>query len=83
MKLVIHHDPQQAPDARLAYPTAMRHYARAIAYAVDGIRVIEILRSNELTAAVPIIAWCSLPIDIARTSRSTSPAPIFLPLEAT
>ena len=26
------------------------------------------------TAAVPIIAWCSLPIDNARTSRSTSPA---------
>ena len=27
------------------------------------------------TAAVPIIAWCSLPIDIARTSRSTSSTP--------
>ena len=35
------------------------------------------------TAAVPIIAWCSLPIDIARTSRSTSPAFTRLPLDAT
>ena len=35
------------------------------------------------TEAVPIMAWCSLPMDSARTSTSTSPAPIFLPLEAT
>src|SRR5690554_2411774 len=34
------------------------------------------------TAQVPIIAWCSLPMDSARTSRSTSPALICLPLEA-
>ena len=35
------------------------------------------------TAAVPIIAWCNLPMDSARTSRSTSPALIALPLDAT
>ncbi|CFT93982.1 Uncharacterised protein [Bordetella pertussis] len=34
------------------------------------------------TAAVPIIAWCSLPMDSARTRRSMSPAPTCLPLEA-
>lgn len=32
------------------------------------------------TAAVPIIAWCSLPMDSARTSRSISPAATSLPL---
>jgi hypothetical protein len=32
---------------------------------------------------VPIIAWCSLPMDMARTSRSTSPAPTALPLDYT
>src|SRR5690606_23504222 len=35
------------------------------------------------TDAVPIIAWCSLPIDSARTLRSMSAAAIALPLEAT
>jgi hypothetical protein len=35
------------------------------------------------TAAVPIMAWCSLPIDRARTSRSTSSALIDLPDEET
>ena len=35
------------------------------------------------TAAVPIMAWCSLPMDSARTSRSTSCAAMVLPLEAT
>ena len=34
------------------------------------------------TAAVPIMAWCSLPIDSARTSKSTSPASMVLPLDA-
>src|SRR5690606_8212906 len=34
------------------------------------------------TAAVPIIAWCSLPIDSARTRRSISWALICLPLDA-
>ncbi|MNG17246.1 hypothetical protein D3C84_1012220 [compost metagenome] len=34
------------------------------------------------TAAVPIMAWCSLPMDNARTSRSISSALIVLPLEA-
>ena len=33
------------------------------------------------TAAVPIIAWCSLPIDSARTSRSMSAAATCLPLD--
>ena len=35
------------------------------------------------TAQVPIMAWCSLPMDMARTSRSTSPAPTALPLDDT
>src|SRR5690606_18144848 len=34
------------------------------------------------TEAVPIIAWVGLPIDIARTLRSMSPAAICLPLLA-
>jgi hypothetical protein len=34
------------------------------------------------TAAVPIMAWCSLPMDRARTSRSMSPASTRLPLDA-
>jgi hypothetical protein len=33
------------------------------------------------TAAVPIIAWCSLPIESARTSRSMSAAATCLPLD--
>ncbi|MCY1434645.1 hypothetical protein D9M71_507110 [compost metagenome] len=35
------------------------------------------------TAAVPIIAWCNLPMESARTSRSTSPAAMALPLDDT
>ena len=35
------------------------------------------------TDAVPIIAWCSFPMESARTSRSTSPALTARPLEAT
>ena len=35
------------------------------------------------TEAVPIIAWCSLPIDIARASRSMSAACTGLPLDDT
>ena len=35
------------------------------------------------TEAVPIIAWCSLPIDMARASRSMSPAFTGLPLDET
>ena len=35
------------------------------------------------TAAVPIMAWCSLPIDNARTFRSISAELICLPLDAT
>jgi hypothetical protein len=34
------------------------------------------------TAAVPIMAWCSLPMDRARTLRSMSAAATALPLEA-
>ena len=34
------------------------------------------------TAQVPIMAWCSLPIDIARTSKSTSLCVMVLPLAA-
>ena len=33
------------------------------------------------TAAVPIMAWCSLPIDKARTNKSTSAGSTVLPLE--
>src|SRR5690606_11467658 len=35
------------------------------------------------TAQVPIMAWCSLPIDMARTLRSMSAADTGLPLDAT
>ena len=35
------------------------------------------------TAAVPIMAWCSLPMDMARTSKSMSPASTRLPLDDT
>ena len=35
------------------------------------------------TAAVPIIAWCSLPIESARTCRSMSAAATCLPLDDT
>ena len=71
------------------------HLARAVALVGDGdiqpqdIEQVLLQRGYVLiaaavpmaTAAVPIIAWCSLPIDNARTSRSISLAATVLPLE--
>ena len=72
-----------------AYPQRTRRVAEThgFAFAAAGGKVYQSVPGTAAavpiaTAAVPIIAWCSLPMDRARTRRSISPAPTCLPLEA-